>query len=238
MYLTIIAMKQIIHENQCKECNEKSCAVSVLDDEELDLISKNSSQVKFQKNEMIFKQNSPSSHIIFVKNGIVKEHMTGPHKKEQILKIVKGPAFLRISSKLKYNINSYSATAIIDSVICFIDINVFKELLYHNSKFSYEILISVCEDGLYCFNKFLNQTQKQVHGRLAEAILYFSNHIYKDKDFILPVSKSELADLIGSTRESVTRALFTFKREDIIGINGKTVELKNKKKLEQISRNG
>ena len=231
-------MKQIIHENQCRECNEKSCAVSVLDNEELDMISKNSSQVEFKKNEMIFKQDSPSSHIIFVKQGIVKEHMTGPQKKEQILKIVKGPAFLRISSKLKYNINSYSATATIDSTICFIDINVFKDLLYHNSKFSYEILISVCEDGLYCFNKFLNQTQKQLHGRLAEAILYFSNNIYNEKSFSLPVTKSELADLIGSTRESVTRGLYSFKRDNILGLNGKTIEIKDKSMLEKISKKG
>jgi len=231
-------MQQVIQINNCKECNEKSCAVSVLDGFELELISKNSSQVRFRANEMIFKQDTPSSHIIFVKNGIVKEHMTGPNKREQILKIVKGPAFLRISSKLKYNNNSYSATAITESVICFIDINVFKELFYKNSKFGYEILISVCEDGLFCFNKFVNQTQKQVHGRLAEALLFFSDQIYKNDKFIFPVSKKELADLIGSTRETVTRVLLTFKKENIIGLNGKTLEIINKEILEQISKTG
>lgn len=231
-------MKQIIHKNKCKECNEKSCAVSVLDDSELELISRNSSQVRFQKDEMIFKQDSPSSHIIFVKNGIVKEHMSGPNKKEQILKIVKGPAFLRISSKLKYNINSFSATAVIDSIICFIDINVFKQLLYNNPRFSYEILLSVCEDEVYCFNKFVNQTQKQVPGRLAEAILYFSNHIYNSNTFTFPVSKSELADLIGSTRESVTRALMSLKKGNIIELNGGRIEIINRNTLEQISQTG
>ena len=231
-------MEQIIQKNKCKDCNEKSCAVSVLNDAELERISRNSSQVRFQKDEMIFKQDSPSSHIIFVKKGIVKEHMTGPNKKEQILKIVKGPAFLRISSKLKYNINSYSATAIIDSDICFIDIHVFKELLYTNPRFGYEVLISVCEDGLYCFNKFVNQTQKQVNGRLAEAILYFSDNIYNSHSFTLPVSKSELADLIGSTRESVTRVLFSFKREHIIKLEGKELSINDREMLEQISKTG
>jgi CRP-like cAMP-binding protein len=231
-------MKQIIKINKCKECTEKSCAVSVLNNSELEMISRNSSQVKFQKNEMIFKQDSPASFIIFVNNGIVKEHMTGPNKKEQILKIVKGPAFLRISSKLKYNNNSYSATAITDSTICFINIDVFKELIYNNPKFGYEVLISVCEDGLYCFNKFVNQTQKQVPGRLAEALLFFSNEIYNKDKFIFPVSKNELADLIGSTRESVTRTLSAFKHEHIIGLSGKSVEILNKNILEQISKTG
>jgi len=231
-------MKQVIQINNCKECTEKSCAVSVLDDYELEKISSNSAQVNFQKNEMIFKQNSPASYIIFVKNGIVKEHMTGPNKKEQILKIVKGPAFLRISSKLKYNNNSYSATAITGSTICFININIFKELIYNNPKFAYEILISVCEDGLYCFNKFVNQTQKQVPGRLAEALLFFSNNIFSSEKFIFPVTKSELADLIGSTRESVTRVLSAFKREEIIGLKGKTIKILNKNMLEQISKTG
>jgi len=231
-------MEQIIHKNKCKECTEKSCAVSVLNNAELERISRNSSQVRFQKDEMIFKQDSPSSHIIFVKKGIVKEHMTGPNKKEQILKIVKGPAFLRISSKLKYNINSYSATAIIESDICFIDILVFKELLYTNARFGYEVLISVCEDGLYCFDKFVNQTQKHLHGRLAEAILYFSDHIYNNNVFSFPVTKSELADLIGSTRESVTRVLLSFKKENIIQLNGRGLEIIKRDTLEQISKTG
>jgi CRP-like cAMP-binding protein len=231
-------MKKIIKLNKCKECPEKSCAVSVLDDSELELISKNSSQLQYQKNEMIFKQDSPASYIIFVKDGIVKEHMTGPNKKEQILKIVKGPAFLRISSKLKYNTNSYSATAITECSVCFIDINIFKELIYHNSKFGYEILISVCEDGLYCFNKFVNQTQKQIPGRLAEALLFFSKEIYNSETFIIPVSKGELADLIGSTRESVTRVLSAFKHEKIIGLNGKSVKILNMNMLKQISKTG
>ncbi|MFO7828350.1 MAG: Crp/Fnr family transcriptional regulator [Bacteroidales bacterium] len=233
-------MKQIIKRNQCKTCNEKSCAVSTLSDEELELMSKNSSQVYFKDEEMIFKQNSPASHIIFIKSGLVKEHMSGPNKREQILKIVKAPAFLRIASKLKYNINSYSATALTDSTICFIEINVFKELIFKNSKFAYEVLISVCEDGLYCFDKFVNQTQKHIHGRLADALLFFSNQIYCDNNFKLPITITELADLIGSSRESVSRCLLTFKKEDIIHFNGQRTDLSivNKPMLQKISKAG
>ncbi len=187
---------------------------------------------------MIFKQDSPASYIIFVKKGIVKEHMTGPNKKEQILKIVKGPAFLRIASKLKYNNNSYSATAITPCTICFINIHAFKELLTSNPTFCYQVLISICEDGLYCFDKFVNQTQKQVPGRLAEALLFFSEQIFNSDTFIFPITKSELADLIGSTRESVTRVLSALKHENIVGLNGKTVKIKNLSLLKQISKTG
>ncbi|MFP4526888.1 MAG: Crp/Fnr family transcriptional regulator [Bacteroidales bacterium] len=232
--------EQIITKNQCKNCDEKSCAVSALKEDELELMSRNSSQVHFQEEEMIFKQNSPASHIIFIKQGLVKEHMSGPNKKDQILKIVKGPAFLRVASKLKYNINSYSATTLTESKICFIDIGVFKDLLFKNSSFSYEVLISVCEDGLYCFDKFVNQTQKHIHGRLADALLFFSSEIYNDSHFTLPITITELADLIGSSRESVSRCLQTFKKEEIIGFNGQKtcMNILDKTKLQIISKAG
>ena len=231
--------KHLNTEFHCKDCDDKSCAVAALNDTELELLNENCTKVEFKKGEIIFKQGTPITHIVYIKSGFVKEHMTGPNNKEQILKIVKSPAYLRISSKLGSNINQYSATAIKDTIACFIDIDIFKKIIYMNSKFAYEILTSVCEDGLYCFNKFVNQTQKQIHGRLAEAILYFSKTIYNNsKEFVLPISRKELANLIGSTRESVARTLIQFKNDGIININEKKITITNPKLLEKISERG
>lgn len=221
-----------------KECRKEMCGLSKLQAQELKLISKNSVNIFFNKNELIYKQGTPSYHISFLKSGIVKEYMVGPNNKEQILKITKGPSYLLIADKLRYTLNSCSASAIVPSSVCFIRTNVFNKLLQENGQFTYEVLIDICEYDLYCSEKFINQTQKQLPGRLAEAILYLSDHVYCSDSFNVNITRSELASLMGTTRESVTRVLHTFIRDGIIKFDHHSLNILNKSLLEHISKVG
>jgi len=69
-------------------------------------------------------------------------------------------------------------------------------------------------------------------------LLYFSNIIYEKDTFELPISQSDLAALISTTRESVTRTFTKFRNEGIIELNGKTITILKRDLLEQISKTG
>jgi len=73
---------------------------------------------------------------------------------------------------------------------------------------------------------------------MADALLSFSNHIFMSDKFILPLTQTEFANLIDTSRESVSRVFSEFDRDGIIKINGKSIEILNKKSLELISQNG
>ena len=94
------------------------------------------------------------------------------------------------------------------------------------------------KDNLVNFNRFIKQSHKKIYGRVADAILYFSNFIFESNSFDLPFSRQEFADLIGLSRESATRVLIKFKEEGIIDIKGKSITILNSEILEQISLKG
>lgn len=54
----------------------------------------------------------------------------------------------------------------------------------------------------------------------------------------IPLNQEDLGNLVDSSRESVSRVLTEFKRDGIIRISGKKIEIKNKKSLLLISANG
>jgi CRP/FNR family transcriptional regulator len=56
--------------------------------------------------------------------------------------------------------------------------------------------------------------------------------------FDLPVSRKEIADYIGMSSANVIRTLSDFKRDGIIKVYGKTIEVVDINKLEIISKRG
>jgi CRP/FNR family transcriptional regulator len=222
----------------CSNCDFKSPAAGSLSKPELDNLEENCAQVKFQSGEIIFKQNALSSNIVYLRNGIVKLHMKGPDR-ESILKIVNAPAYLGIPTTVGDRINHYSATALVETIACFIDITVFKEFLNSNGQFAYEIILDLCKNELSNFHRCVNLNQKQLNGRIAEGLLNISDQIFNgNNEFRMILNRNEFADLICSSRESVSRVLAQFNDEGIIHMSGKSINILDRKTLELISKNG
>jgi CRP/FNR family transcriptional regulator len=80
--------------------------------------------------------------------------------------------------------------------------------------------------------------QTQTYGRLANKLLYLANEIYNCDEFDLPLNRNELADLICTSRETVSRMLSDLANENIIDINGKHLKIIDKQRLENISLRG
>ena len=222
----------------CRDCNEKSCAAAVLSVSEIDLINDNRSETEFKKGDIILHEGSMTSHIIYLKSGLVKEYIKNINDKEQILQIVKNYTYLGLSSLFGAKINYYSYAALEDVKVCYIDVNIFNQLIRQNGNFAYEILVSVSRDSLNNFHRFMSQSQKKTYGRVAEAILYFAKIIYENTEFDIPFTRQEFADLIGISRESATRVLTKFKEDGILDLDGRFIKIVNLELLEQISKNG
>lgn len=221
----------------CESCRIKSCAAEVLDKQELQILNTNCAGVSYKKNEKIFQQGSLCPDITYVKTGIVKIHKNGPAK-DQILNLVKSPRFIGLPTVLGDKVNHYSATAITPTTVCFIVTGIFKTLILRNGKFATEVINSICQDELTFYNRSINQMQKQIHGRLADALLFLSDEIFESDSFELPLSRADLGDYIHATRESVSRTLSRLKADGLIDMQGRQISLVNKKMLVRISKLG
>ncbi len=230
--------KNSCNKNSCKLCEDKSCAVAVLSTDELELLSGNCSEVSLERNDTLFKEGALTSHIIYLKTGLVKESMNGINNREQIVQLIKAHSYLGLSSMLGYKVSHYSYTALEDLKVCYIDTTIFKQLVQSNGKFAYEILVSMARENMNNYHRCVNKSLKQMYGRFADAMLYFSNVIYESNTFELPITQNDLAALTSTTRESVTRTFTKFKNEGIIEITDKIITILKPELLEQISKTG
>jgi len=206
--------------------------------EELDVITNNRYINEIKKKTTILNEGSPNSHIIYLREGLVKEYLVRPGNKEHILQIILPHSYLGLTSLFGDKIHNYSYAALTDLKVCYIDVNIFIHLIKSNGNFAYEILKSMGTENLYNFHRFIDQSNKKTFGRIADMLLYFSKVVFSSTNFQIPLSRREVADLVGTSRESAGRVLAKFNNEGIIGISGRNVIINDVKKLEKISRLG
>lgn len=223
--------------HHCKECPFKSPASQHLSDAQLEILDANHALVKFKKGEIIFKEEALSLNISYLRTGIVKLHMHGPSG-EKILRIMKAPAYLGIPTSFGEKINQYSATALTDTSVCFIDIQLFKNFIFENGRFAFEIIVELCKNEILDYQRSTSLSQKQVPGMLAETLLCFSDKIFAADHFNFPLTRGEIGDMVGTSRESISRAMSDLAAEGIIEFTTKEITIKDKERLRQISEKG
>ena len=231
-------MREIIKENPCKDCVVKSSTVFNLNDDELELLCNNSTEISFQRGERIIKQDTFTQNIVFVKSGIVKMHLTGPLHKDEILKINKGPLFVGVPDVFANKVHTYSVTALTETTACFIDYTGYKYLIQNNGKFALELIKTLSENIVTHYQSCVSKMQKQLTATFADALLYFSDYIFESDEFLIPLTRVEFGEYIGTTRETVTKIISDFTKDNIIEVNGKNVVILNKDILKKISNAG
>ncbi|WP_372751533.1 Crp/Fnr family transcriptional regulator [Labilibaculum sp.] len=222
----------------CETCADKSCAIKTLREYELQLWRNNYHEVKFRKGDMIMSEGISVNQIAYLRRGLVKEYGTIDHFQQYILQVIKPHSYLGLESIFDNCINKYSYVALSDVTVCFLKLPVFLELIKENGQFSYEILSSICNNNLRNYHRFIIQHQKNSRGKLADVLLYFSNVIFESLCFILPLTRKEIAYMVGISRESVSKQLCGFEMDQIVKIRRREITILDVNKLEQISRLG
>jgi len=212
--------------------------LELLTSEQKELVEFSSVIVNYKKGEMICKQGSFASHIMYLEKGLVKIYLEG-NPKDLILTITPQENLMGLQALYEGNNTFlYSISTYTDATVRLIDIQTFKQLLKQNPLFAYRIISIVNESTSQSYSRFLSLTQKQLHGRLADILLCLSRKIFKSESFDLPISRSDLSDLTSMSTESVIRIMKDFKDDKIIDMNNKSISLLDLPRLENISAKG
>ncbi len=209
-----------------------------LTDNQISRINENSYLVNHKKGEDIFRQNKPISYVKYIKSGLIKVSREGENEKSVIIKIASADSFLGILSLFYEDRHQFTATALEDSSIIYTNYKVFREVLGENGNYCIYLMKELSASAMTLLDKVITVSQKQVPGRIADVLLFFSTQIYKSDTFTLPVSRMELAELVSTTKESISRTLTEFKNDKIIDLDDKVVTIKSLELLQILSRLG
>ena len=210
----------------------------LLNEEQVNLVNKNRTEIDFRAGEMIYKQGTTATTIITLNSGLAKIYIEGLNKRNLILELLKPMQFVGGPGLFIDNKHHFSISALEDSSACFIEADAFKKLVHENHDFAVGVLNFFSQQAIYYFTRMISLTQKQMPGRIADALLYLKNEVYNSNPFELNISRQEIGELSAMSTESASRMLNDLQNEGVIKVKGKTIQIINETMLKDISLKG
>ncbi len=231
-------MRDICPSSKCTDCGFRSAVFESLNDNQLDILTEGKTFNVAKKGAVIAKQDETIENFIFLRVGLAKLTRTTVDGREQIVGIATPKDFVGLLSAFSSKTYQYSIIAIEDSEFCSVNYNTIIDLISNNGIFAKSLLEKICSVSDTLINTRLDLDLRQLRGRVAFIICYFANEVYGTTKFNLPISRKEIAELIDMRVENVVRILSELRRDNIIRIEGTTIEILEPEKLKWIKVHG
>ncbi|NLP56917.1 Crp/Fnr family transcriptional regulator [Lutibacter sp. B1] len=215
--------------------NAKECLNILTEDEKNELV-KHKTDIVFEAGETIIKRGLLANSILYLNEGLVKLDFIN-NDKPSTLSLIKPHSFIGIICCFAFKKYDFTVTAIEKTKISFIDMDVFENFIKSNGEFAFHLIKHMSGVTNILFHRITTLSQNNIDGALSFLLLDFAK-IYNSNKYTLPVSRIEIANIIGYSKESAINTLSKFNKEGIIKVTGKKIELLDVEKLEQICKTG
>jgi CRP/FNR family transcriptional regulator, dissimilatory nitrate respiration regulator len=204
----------------------------------LEQIDSISTTLQFDKGQIIFHEGDKANGFYMVEKGKIKVFKLSFEGKEQILHIYgAGHSFGEVPVYAGENFPA-SSMALEKSVILFLPREKFVALITHTPGLSMNLLADLSKRLRDFTIQIENLSLKEVPARIAAYILTLSKEQKNQNQVVLPISKAQLANLIGTTPETVSRILKKMMELPYIKVDTKTILIKDYKGLLELSDSG
>lgn len=237
-------MKIIARKCDCASFDKAKCKCPVLKmplfaavpDAVWEGFCKNRVTNDYRKGNIIFYEGNRPFGIYFLCSGRVKIVKTDSSSNSGISRIVEAPDMLGDRAFLANESYLGTGEALEDSRICFLDGAYFEKFFLEIPQVCRAILRRVARELGKSEEHQLDLGFKTVRGRLAKYIVGKAAGKSGACEVNFPETRSDLAKILGTSPEVLCRLLSEFRKKGWIAVDGRTVLVKDKPRLEQVSR--
>jgi len=212
------------------------CAATVKEVQKIEHVA------SFPAGAIIFMEGQPARGVYVLRKGRVKLLTTNSDGRTLIMKIANPGEALGLNSVITGKPYDLTAEILQPAELAFIPRADFLKCITEHGDVCMHYASHLSRDcqAAYELVRTIGLCQS-VSERLARFLLEWSTNGAAMDGTVrvkLALTHEEIAQLIGASRETVTRTLSEFKRQRTIEMNGSTLVLKNKPALESLSANG
>lgn len=189
----------------------------------------------YRKGERIFREGERSDRLFIVNDGIVKLSKLSEEGKEQIIRFLFPGDFFGQFALLQEKNHYADAEALSPAVICTIRKQDFLPIMAQNAKLAYRFLLAVSERLAQADDWMGTLRLMDTERRLAKLLMAFYERNDGQTEIRLPVQKKELAALIGTTPETLSRKLAELDQRGILAVARSRIVILQPKRLSELA---
>ncbi|ULO06194.1 Crp/Fnr family transcriptional regulator [Paenibacillus sp. 19GGS1-52] len=220
-------------------CTRKVPIFASLSDEDLAKVSAMIKHKKFSKGQALILEEQPSDTLYIIQQGQVKLLKITPQGKDQILHILStGDFFGELNIFNSDELSNFSAYALKNTDICMLTKDDMERLIQENPDIALKLLKTITKRLAHTENLAQSLATKDPEIRIAYMILELGHKYGKQgKEQVkvkLPLSREEMANYVGVTRETISRKFSKFEQMGVIEINGqREITIRDMQKLHE-----
>jgi len=200
--------------------------------EDLNTFSQNRTMTAYKKKQAVYIERSHPRGVYFIQTGKVKIYRANEDGKEYIIGLHNSGDFFGYTSLIENSLYNDTAETIEDSQIYFIPKEDFFKLVDNNHEVANRFIKMLANNISDMEDRILKLAYNSVRKRVAEALLFIEKTYNKsDQPFSMAISREDVANIVGTSPESVIRVLSGFKDEKLIEIKGRIISIINIEKL-------
>lgn len=205
-----------------------------LSERELETVRACLKEKSFEKGEPLFLEGAVCERVFFIKSGRVKILRTSSMGREQILETLESGDTCACNPGSEGWRCASTAVALESTTAWFLVREQYTKLVQGNMKLS-QALNRLFAERLQCFSALIEEVSlKDAKKRLVRFLLDMLVE-NKGKDIlVLPFTREELAQRLGTARETVARQLHELKAKGLIDLKPRQIVIRDKSGLEKL----
>lgn len=185
----------------------------------------------YKKKENIYREGDLPRGMYYLNKGKIKVFKLHNQGKELIISLLNEGDFFGYTALLTGGDYPEAAQALEDSEVTFIPGEDFFNLIYNNRDVAKKFLQILTNNITEHQDKLLDLAYSSVRKRVAEALVKLKNKYAGNEAFGIAFSREDLANIVGTSTESLIRTISDFKDENLVEVKDGKIFVKNEKKL-------
>lgn len=192
----------------------------------------------YKRGAAVFEHGQYPYGVYCIHHGHVKIVRSGNDGKDHIVRFAKAGDIVGYSSLLTNERYATSCVALDDSIICTIPAPTLFYHIQHNPRLALHVMQRLSTEVQDAQRRIVELAHKTIRERVAETLLVLKEVFGTGDDgatLTSPLTRDEIASVVGTAPESVIRTLSDFKADNLINIKGRSIKLTNLKGLARIA---
>lgn len=205
-----------------------------INNQALEILEKRMSILKLKKGENIFMEKTEVTNVYIVVEGNVVLYRLSEGGQKKIIYIL-GKDYIINEVIMDGKLASISADAYESSVVLSIPKDDFMKAMSLDWDFNYKIICSMSKKIRRLYRQLKNTVPLKIERRVAAKLWKLSKDygktVKEGQEIALSITANDIAEMLGSSRETISRAIKELKEQDLIINEKRKIIIKDREKL-------
>ena len=194
---------------------------------------------EYQRGQIIFYEGNPPLAVYCVYSGVVKLYKAGKNDKRVLIRLL-GPGEI-IGYRALVADEPYAATAeaVETATICTISRDTLESVLADDFEITMRLMAKLATELRVSEEQMVTRTQDPVRQRTARFLIWLLENLQhpskKSSAISVPLLREEMAQMIGTTPETLSRILREFANQGLINLDRKNIEVAKLRPLRRLA---